>query len=57
MLADRVLVMRDGVIAHHQPITLERPRDVADPEFARIRGVLLDWLGVGHGTALTTGVH
>ncbi len=49
LLADRVLVMRDGVIAHHQPITLARPRDVATPEFARIRGTLLDWLGVQHG--------
>jgi sulfonate transport system ATP-binding protein len=51
LLADRVLVMRDGVIAHHQQIVLDRPRDVADPEFARIRGLLLDWLGVQHGAA------
>ncbi|HEY0212074.1 MAG TPA: ABC transporter ATP-binding protein [Paenirhodobacter sp.] len=51
LLADRVLVMRDGVIAHHQNITLPRPRDVATPEFARLRGVLLDWLGVHHGTS------
>ena len=54
LLADRVLVMRDGVIAHQEQITLDRPRDVAAPEFARIRGVLLDWLGVGHGAG---GVH
>ena len=52
LLADRVLVMRDGVIAYQEQITLHRPRDVAEPEFARIRGVLLDWLGVQHG-----GVH
>lgn len=48
LLADRVLVMKEGVIAHQQPITLPRPRDVADPEFTRIRGALLDWLGVRH---------
>jgi len=28
---------------------MRRPRDVADPAFARIRGDLLDWLGVRHG--------
>ncbi|RWQ35358.1 MAG: ABC transporter ATP-binding protein [Mesorhizobium sp.] len=54
LLADRVLVMKDGVIAHEERIDLPRPRDVADPVFARIRGSLLDWLGVGrtpHGNA------
>ena len=51
LLADRVLVMKDGVIAHHEEIALPRPRDVADPEFARIRGGLLDWLGVRQGVA------
>ncbi|MGA0616238.1 ABC transporter ATP-binding protein [Paracoccus sp. KR1-242] len=51
LLADRVLVMKDGVIAHQQDITLPRPRDVADPEFARLRGDLLDWLGVRAGAA------
>ncbi|MFH5774926.1 ABC transporter ATP-binding protein [Paracoccus sp. NGMCC 1.201697] len=51
LLADRVLVMKDGVIAHQQGITLPRPRDVADPEFARLRGDLLDWLGVRAGAA------
>ncbi len=49
LLADRVLVMKDGVIAHEERIDLPRPRDVADPDFARIRGTLLDWLGVRHG--------
>ncbi|MFT3691366.1 ABC transporter ATP-binding protein [Paenirhodobacter sp.] len=48
LLADRVLVMKDGVIAHHEHISLPRPRDVAAPDFARRRGVLLDWLGVRH---------
>ncbi|MDX3928537.1 MAG: ABC transporter ATP-binding protein [Shinella sp.] len=49
LLADRVLVMKDGIIAHEEKITLERPRDVADPQFATLRGRLLGWLGVGHG--------
>lgn len=47
LLADRVLVMKDGVIAHEERIAMRRPRDIADP--ARIRGDLLDWLGVRHG--------
>lgn len=49
LLADRVLVMKDGVIAHEEAIGLPRPRDVADPVFAATRGRLLDWLGVRHG--------
>ena len=49
LLADRVLVMKDGIIAHEERIDLPRPRDVADPVFARTRGALLDWLGVRHG--------
>jgi sulfonate transport system ATP-binding protein len=49
LLADRVLVMKDGVIAHEETIDLPRPRDVADPVFAATRGQLLDWLGVRHG--------
>ncbi|MFC3060065.1 ABC transporter ATP-binding protein [Paenirhodobacter populi] len=48
LLADRVLVMKDGVIAHEHAVDLPRPRDVADPRVARARGVLLDWLGVRH---------
>jgi len=46
LLADRVLVMDDGVIAHEQEIDLARPRDIADPRFAEIRGHLLARLGV-----------
>jgi sulfonate transport system ATP-binding protein len=46
LLADRVLVMDDGVIAHEQEIDLARPRDIADPRFAEIRGQLLERLGV-----------
>ncbi|WP_435166791.1 ABC transporter ATP-binding protein [Falsirhodobacter sp. 1013] len=48
LLADRVLVMKDGVIAHEHRIDLPRPRDVADPDISRLRGRFLDWLGVHH---------
>lgn len=48
LLSDRVLVMKDGIIAHEERIALDRPRDVADPEFAALRGRLLSWLGVRH---------
>jgi len=54
LLSDRVLVMKDGIIAHEDRIALERPRDVADPEFAKIRGRLLSWLGVRHGRERAT---
>ncbi|MFF7952107.1 ABC transporter ATP-binding protein [Streptomyces griseorubiginosus] len=46
LLADRVLVMDEGVIAHEREIDLDRPRDIADPRFAEIRGQLLERLGV-----------
>ncbi|MET9441915.1 ABC transporter ATP-binding protein [Streptomyces sp. NPDC006610] len=50
LLADRVLVMDHGVIAHEQHIGLDRPRDLADPRFAALRAGLLERLGVGTGT-------
>ncbi|RFU83985.1 ABC transporter ATP-binding protein [Streptomyces triticagri] len=46
LLADRVLVMDDGVIAHEAPVALDRPRDIADPRFGELRAELLDRLGV-----------
>ncbi|MEU6353368.1 ABC transporter ATP-binding protein [Streptomyces sp. NPDC047072] len=46
LLADRVLVMDEGVIAHERTIDLDRPRDLTDPRFARLRGELLELLGV-----------
>ncbi|TAK68700.1 MAG: ABC transporter ATP-binding protein [Actinomycetota bacterium] len=46
LLADRILVMRDGVIAHDRPVELPRPREVGDPEFVALRTELLEWLGV-----------
>jgi sulfonate transport system ATP-binding protein len=46
LLADRVLVMDRGVIAHEQHIGLGRPRDITDPRFAALRAGLLERLGV-----------
>ncbi|HEY8984607.1 MAG TPA: ABC transporter ATP-binding protein [Streptomyces sp.] len=46
LLADRVLVMAGGAIAHERHVDLDRPRDPADPRFAELRGELLARLGV-----------
>jgi sulfonate transport system ATP-binding protein len=46
LLADRVLVMDKGVIAHEVRVELPRPRRIADPAFHRLRLKLLGWLGV-----------
>ncbi|MGF7233853.1 MAG: ABC transporter ATP-binding protein [Frankia sp.] len=46
LLADRVLVMKDGVIDHSVDVDLPRPRDVGDPTFISLRADLLGWLGV-----------
>jgi sulfonate transport system ATP-binding protein len=49
LLADRVLVMDGGIIAYETPVELERPRNIADPRFAELRGRLLQRLGVDTG--------
>jgi sulfonate transport system ATP-binding protein len=46
LLADRALVMRDGVIAYDTPVDLPRPRDPGDPGFTALRTRLLAELGV-----------
>jgi sulfonate transport system ATP-binding protein len=46
VLADRVLVMDGGVIAHQVTVDVPRPRDVGDPTFVRLRAELLARLGV-----------
>ncbi|ANY08539.1 ABC transporter ATP-binding protein [Pseudonocardia sp. HH130630-07] len=46
VLADRVLVMDGGRIAHDAPVDLDRPRDVTRPDFQRLRAELLGRLGV-----------
>ena len=48
-LADRVLVMRDGVIAHASRVELDRPRAITDPRFVELRAQLLAELGVESG--------
>jgi sulfonate transport system ATP-binding protein len=45
-LADRVLVLADGRIAHSSPITLPRPRDRDHPDLVALRLKLLTQLGV-----------
>jgi sulfonate transport system ATP-binding protein len=51
LLADRVLVMRDGVVAREARIDLPRPRSTGSAGFNRLRVQLLDWLGVSTPTA------
>jgi sulfonate transport system ATP-binding protein len=56
LLADRALVMRDGVIAYETEVGLERPRTVGSDGFGALRSRLLAELGVeeagaGHETA------
>ncbi|MFF2131120.1 ABC transporter ATP-binding protein [Streptomyces olivochromogenes] len=46
LLADRVLVMDEGRIAHDLTVGLPRPRDLTAPEFVTLRARLLGWLGV-----------
>ncbi|MFF2616905.1 ABC transporter ATP-binding protein [Kitasatospora sp. NPDC058046] len=45
-LADRVVVLRDGLLARDEAVTVESPRDPADPAFADLRRRLLADLGV-----------
>lgn len=45
LLADRVLVMRGGVVAYDAQVALDRPRSPADPAFAARRARLLAALG------------
>jgi sulfonate transport system ATP-binding protein len=51
-LADRVAVLRDGRLVTDEPVTAARPRDAADPAFARLRRRLLTDLGVTTPAAL-----
>ena len=45
-LADRVLVLADGKIAHSATVTLDRPRDRDHPDLVALRIRLLTELGV-----------
>jgi sulfonate transport system ATP-binding protein len=51
LLADRVLMMKDGVIAHEIRVDRPRPRAIEDARLTEMRGRLLGWLGVGHHVA------
>ncbi|MFE5483051.1 ABC transporter ATP-binding protein [Streptomyces sp. NPDC056527] len=51
LLADRAVVMRDGVIAYDTPVPLDRPRSPADPGFAALRCRLLAELGADEGAS------
>jgi sulfonate transport system ATP-binding protein len=46
LLADRILVMDGGAIAHQIEVDLPRPRDIGSPRFVALRAQLLGWLGV-----------
>jgi sulfonate transport system ATP-binding protein len=55
LLADRVIVMADGRIAHEEQIDAVHPRDRTDGWFEALRGDLLAQLGVtGHEDLATT---
>jgi sulfonate transport system ATP-binding protein len=45
-LADRVLVLADGIITFAAPVTLDRPRDPGDPRFIALRSRLLTEIGL-----------
>jgi sulfonate transport system ATP-binding protein len=47
LLADRVLVMDEGVIRHELNVGLPHPRAVEQAGFTALRVRLLGWLGVG----------
>ncbi|WP_067186475.1 ABC transporter ATP-binding protein [Microtetraspora niveoalba] len=51
LLADRVLVLDGGRIAHESPVTARRPRHRDDPELVSLRSALLAALGVTAGGA------
>ncbi len=57
LLADRVLVMRDGVVAEEAIIDLPRPRSAGGASFNRLRMQLLDWLGVVESSAKTAALN
>ncbi|MFD6059817.1 ABC transporter ATP-binding protein [Rhodococcus wratislaviensis] len=54
LLADRVLVMDNGHIAHEVRLETPRPRDIGSTEFVQNRRRLLGWLGVDVTAELDT---
>lgn len=55
LLADRVLVMRNGTIEHDITLRQERPRTIDDPDLVVVRRRLLGWLGVDADAAAKVG--
>ncbi|MEG0003196.1 MAG: ABC transporter ATP-binding protein [Comamonas sp.] len=56
LLADRVLVMDEGVIRHELRVELPHPRAVEHTDFNAMRGQLLAWLGVRPAPAATADI-
>lgn len=56
LLADRTIVLVDGIIKADFQVATDRPRHHGDPEFNRMRALLLEELGVGglQGAELAT---
>jgi sulfonate transport system ATP-binding protein len=46
LLADRIVVMRDGRFVHDRVLDIPRPRDIGSKAFVTWRANLLSWLGV-----------
>ena len=57
VLADRVIVLDDGVVRHDARIDLGTRRSQADPAFARLRAQLLGELGVEDDHDVVPGRH
>ena len=56
LLADRVLVMDEGVIRHELRVELPHPRAVEHTDFNAMRSQLLAWLGVRPAPAATADI-
>ena len=56
VLADRVLVLEDGAIAHEVPVDIERPRYRDDLRLVELRERVLGHLGVGSSGVGSSGV-
>jgi sulfonate transport system ATP-binding protein len=57
LLADRVLVLSGGSIAHEVQVDIEKPRRRDDPRFLELRAALLEQLGVARTVGGDAAVH
>ena len=46
LLADRIVVMRDGRFVQDRVLDIPRPRDIGTNAFVKWRANILSWLGV-----------